>query len=457
MSGKVFISYHAQDRSWKDALVTQLEGRGIESWNNDLMESGVDREEAIKQTIEQCSIAIILVSSHFLADKVHEKHELAWLLARFQDKSIRRLIPLLVRPTALPPKDWLGDESDRRPRGGKSLAGLKDEAEAAIAELVEEINALLDPIPGSWTKPVSYRGNALNNYLTCDRDAQHHDFNSRFTNWFQGQRGLPQFYIIHGRKEDRPGSLVRRLGKIELDVAVAWLKKHKRLETGAAPLFKEVAWPVMIPVDQLDLAPQYADLINNLFKSFSDNEKCSFYPDEQSWPAIFAGFCNDPVIAISHEITKWDKPAQALAERYQKFWRDVRDELSKRSLPPQFLILLHVHYPPETKPGNWFTRLIAQKTDEGERVSRDLRELNQKLVASGFQAHVMGKLTEITAEDVYKWATECQYTERDSKFRNRIEKFYGNRKQMPMIEVEEWLEERCRELSERESGLHKGA
>jgi hypothetical protein len=461
MSGNLFISYSHEDEEWKNRVVKHLQVLArqghLETWDDRRIGGGEDWYEAIVQAIEAGSVAVLLISANSLTSEFILKEEVPRLLALRDSGRLRRLIPLVIKPCPWQAVDWL-KRMNMRPRDGKALSTMSDAAidEALSAFALEVFQLMTAPDPQPWEKTVSRGCNALIDFLKCDRDAQQHAFNSRFTTWFQGQRGLPQFHIIHGRKEDRPGSLVKRLGRIELDMAVAWLKKHKHLETGATPLFKEVAWPVMTAVDQLVLAPQYAELINNLFEKFSDHEQCSYYPDEETWPAIFAGFCNDPVIAISHEIITWDEPTQALAERYQKFWRDVRDEVRKRPVPPQFLILMHVQYPSEPKPG-WLGKLMARKTDYSERVNQALNELNQKLAASGFQAQVMGKLTEITAEDVYKWAKECQYTERDGKFRNRIEKFYGTRTHIPMSEVEEWLEERCRELSEQESGLHKGA
>jgi hypothetical protein len=451
MPGKVFISYSHKDEDWKDRVRKHLDvpsSQGhFEIWDDRRIGGGEDWYEAIVNAIEAGSVAVLLVSANSLASDFIMKEEAPRLLALLNSGKLRRLIPLVIKPCSWETVDWLR-KKNLRPEDGTALSTMSDgAADKAMAALALEISRLMKSaiVPQSWEKQGGRGGNELLDFLKCDRAPQQHAFNSRFTGWFQTERGLPQFHIVHGRKEDRPGSLVKRLGRIELDIAVAWLKKHKHLETEAAPLFKDVAWPATTVVDRLGLMPQYEELIDNLFETFSDGERCSFWP-EQKWPEKFADLCSDPVIAISHEITTWDAPTEALAIRYQTFWRQVRDELQKRPVPPQFLILLHVQYPPEQK--KWFSKLMPRKTDRGERVIQALKKFSKELIDAGFQAQVLSELTEVTEGDVTQWAQECRYTERDRKFRKRIESFYGDRKQRPMSEVEEWLEECCRELNE---------
>jgi hypothetical protein len=453
MSGNVFISYSHEDEEWKNRVVKHLSvlaAQGhLETWDDRRIGGGEDWYKAIMQALEACSVAVLLVSANSLTSDFIMKEEAPRMLELLNSGKLRHLIPLVIKPCPWTAVDWLKG-MNLRPKDGKPLSAMSDaSAEEAMSAFALEVFKLMKSaiVPQPWEKQVSRGCNELLDFLKCDRDPQQHAFNSHFTGWFQTERGLPQFHIIHGRKEDRPDSLVKRLGRIELDIAVAWLTKHKRLAPEAAPLFQDVAWPVTTAMDQLDLAPQFQELIENLFERFSDGERCSFYP-ENKWPEIFAGFCGNPVIAISHEITTWDAPTQALVIRYRTFWQQVRDELRKRPDPPQFLILLHVQYP--SGQSNWFSKLMPRKTDCGERVSQALKKLNKELIDAGFQAQVLGELTEVTEGDVYKWAKECHYTERDGNFRKKIEKFYGKRKRLPMSEVEEWLEIRCREFERME-------
>lgn len=82
-------------------------------------------------------------------------------------------------------------------------------------------------------------------------------------------------------------------------------------------------------------------------------------------------------------------------------------------------------------------------------------QLSQTLIKTGFQAQVLEKLTDVTVEDIQNWANECHYTKLDRQVEDKIEKVYGPRKQVPMIEVEEWLENLCREFSQKQGGFHK--
>lgn len=452
MSGKVFISYHAEDEVWKKALVTQLRVLQIDCWEKSLIGLGEETTTAIQQAIAQCNVAVLLISAPFLADPDIRQTELTWLLERQQqNQSPFRLIPLLVRPCPLPPGSWL-EPIHHRPQGGRSLSLLDvDEAEAALAELVKEIYSHFSP--DAYPKPIQIRQgvNPAIDYLRCDRESQQMDFNKSFLRWFKNSRNKLQFHIVHGREEDCPDSLVERLWRIELDTAIKTLSR-----TELADLIECQPKNISIELpssennlDETGISKLYERLIKGLFERLFVEYIDEFYmSDSPDWPGIFARLCKEakclpPVIAIEHSVRHWNAATQQLLSRYQKFWVEVQT----RTQQPQFLIFLHITYPDEPVTQKFLG--LFRKTRGVDQVCENLTQFSKALSGSGFQSQVLEKLTEISVEEVMQWADDCGYKRRDRSLEKRIrdELFHG-RQHLPMNEVEEWLAAVCQKYAE---------
>ncbi len=98
---KVFISYSHKDEEFKDELVTMLEGlkrQGIiDPWQDRRIEEGDDWYQKIQDAMNQCDLAILLVSQHFIASRFIQDKELPRLLQRRQEHGLR-VVPIIVRP-----------------------------------------------------------------------------------------------------------------------------------------------------------------------------------------------------------------------------------------------------------------------------------------------------------------------------------------------------------------------
>jgi TIR domain len=109
---KIFISYAHRDEIFKDALVKMLAGlqrRGvIDAWQDRRIEEGDQWREAIETAMNECGLALLLVSGDFLASRFIQDEELPRLLQRRKEQGLR-VVPIIVRPCPWQSEPVLGD------------------------------------------------------------------------------------------------------------------------------------------------------------------------------------------------------------------------------------------------------------------------------------------------------------------------------------------------------------
>src|SRR5688572_24320776 len=98
---KIFISYSHKDESFKDELVTMLaslQRRGIvDAWQDRGIEAGDEWYKSIQDAMNECDLALLLVSPDYLASRFIQEEEQPKLLQRRQEMQLR-VIPIIVRP-----------------------------------------------------------------------------------------------------------------------------------------------------------------------------------------------------------------------------------------------------------------------------------------------------------------------------------------------------------------------
>jgi small GTP-binding protein len=143
---KIFISYAHKDEKYKDELVTILAGlhdRGIvDAWHDRQIEAGDEWYQSIQKVMNDCDLALLLVSPDYLASRFIQKEEQPKLLQRRQEMQLR-VIPIIVRPCK-----WTSDpvlkEIQALPKDGKAVikfpkaTGARDQVWADIATVIEE-------------------------------------------------------------------------------------------------------------------------------------------------------------------------------------------------------------------------------------------------------------------------------------------------------------------------------
>ena len=143
---KIFISYSHKDEPFKDELVTMLAGmqrRGIvDAWHDRRIDAGDEWYKSIQDAMDDCDIAILLVSPDYLASRFIQEDEQPKLLKRREEMKAR-VMPIIIRPCI-----WQSEETisilQVMPKDGKAVItfskenGDRDQAWADIASVIEK-------------------------------------------------------------------------------------------------------------------------------------------------------------------------------------------------------------------------------------------------------------------------------------------------------------------------------
>ena len=142
---KIFISYSHKDKAFKDELVTMLAGlqrRGIvDTWQDRRIEPGDEWNKSIQDAMNECDLALLLVSPDYIASPFIQEEEQPKLLQRLQEMQLR-VIPIIVRPCKWQSEPVLKD-LQALPKNGKPIikfsktSGARDEVWTEIATAIE--------------------------------------------------------------------------------------------------------------------------------------------------------------------------------------------------------------------------------------------------------------------------------------------------------------------------------
>ena len=143
---KLFISYSHKDEEFKNELLTMLAGlqqQGIINvWQDRRIEEGDEWYQAIRNAMNECDLALLLVSPYFIASRFIKDKELPHLLQRRRDQGLR-VVPIIVRPCKWQSEPVLKD-LQALPKDGKAVItfskdnGERDQVWAEIATVIEK-------------------------------------------------------------------------------------------------------------------------------------------------------------------------------------------------------------------------------------------------------------------------------------------------------------------------------
>jgi hypothetical protein len=98
---KIFISYSHKDEKYKDELVKMLrpleDQRILEIWQDREIQPGEEWSKSIKNAMNTCDIALLLISVDFLASRFILEEEIPTLLRRRLRDGLR-VVPIIIRP-----------------------------------------------------------------------------------------------------------------------------------------------------------------------------------------------------------------------------------------------------------------------------------------------------------------------------------------------------------------------
>ncbi len=143
---KLFISYSHKDEEFKNELLIMLAGLEqqeiIDVWHDRRIEEGDEWYQAIQTAMNECDMAILLVSPHFIASRFIQDNELPHLLQRRVSQGMRA-VPIIVRPCKWESEPALKD-IQALPQNGKPVVkfaktnGARDQVWKEIATTIEK-------------------------------------------------------------------------------------------------------------------------------------------------------------------------------------------------------------------------------------------------------------------------------------------------------------------------------
>jgi hypothetical protein len=138
----VRYSGHVRDVTLADELLRHMDVltrfAGIDLWTDTRIKAGDTTQREIDQAIDQAHVALLLISSDFLASDTLLEHEVPRLLSRHQEGQVR-VILVLLRSCLWKAHPWLKDLYSL-PRNGQAIGSLSNRVrDSVLAEIVREV------------------------------------------------------------------------------------------------------------------------------------------------------------------------------------------------------------------------------------------------------------------------------------------------------------------------------
>jgi hypothetical protein len=145
---KIFISYSHTDSDWLEKVKIHLkalnqENNKLEVWDDTKIMAGKKWKEEIAEELNRCKIAILLISTYFLASDFIANNELPVLLKNAEQKGTK-ILPLIIHPSRfVKNKNLSGFQAVNDPE--KPLSRLTfAEQEEILVKLTNDVETYLE-------------------------------------------------------------------------------------------------------------------------------------------------------------------------------------------------------------------------------------------------------------------------------------------------------------------------
>ncbi len=145
---KVFVSYSHKDKDWLARIqphlkVLEHEGIAVNLWDDTKIKPGMAWREEIEKALAATKVAILLVSTDFLASDFIMKKELPELLEAAKDDGAV-VIPLIIKPCRFSKNKTLREIQSVNP-SSEALSGLSEnEQDKVLVALADRVAEILD-------------------------------------------------------------------------------------------------------------------------------------------------------------------------------------------------------------------------------------------------------------------------------------------------------------------------
>jgi hypothetical protein len=138
----IFISYSHKDEDWKDQILSQLgvfvKQDLLNVWEDRRIGAGEDWYEKIQEAMKSATVAVLLISQHFLTSDFILREEVTRLLQRRDEKGLV-IFPVLIRACNWQIVDWLS-RMQVRPTDARPVASYKgNRKDKVLAEIALEV------------------------------------------------------------------------------------------------------------------------------------------------------------------------------------------------------------------------------------------------------------------------------------------------------------------------------
>jgi tetratricopeptide (TPR) repeat protein len=148
----IFISYSHKDKDWKDQFLSQLgvfvKQDLLNVWEDRRIGAGEDWYEKIQESMKSATVAVLLISQHFLTSDFILREEVTSLLRRRDEKGLV-IFPVLIRACNWQVVDWLS-RMQVRPTDARPVASYKgNQRDEVLAEIALEVYHKFKEIGGA--------------------------------------------------------------------------------------------------------------------------------------------------------------------------------------------------------------------------------------------------------------------------------------------------------------------
>lgn len=147
VKNKIFISYSHKDKDWLNKVQTNLKvlrhnDHDFDLWDDTRIKSGDKWKVEIENALTDSGIAILIISTDFLASDFIRSDELPTLLRNAKENGTR-ILPLIVRPCLFTKDKYLSEFQSVNPPN-EPLSSLREsQTEQALVNLASDVSELL--------------------------------------------------------------------------------------------------------------------------------------------------------------------------------------------------------------------------------------------------------------------------------------------------------------------------
>ena len=371
----VFISYAHEDVKWLNEILKYLnsyKNEGLTVWTDKELSPGDLWNDEIVTAISHANIAILLISIDFINSVFIMEKEVPLILDQFQNNSLR-VFPIIV-------SDCPWDEIKSLKMFHVCLdEGLplseSNNTPKFLTNIAKEVFEMIQFMP----KEESSNSYGPLTYRMCNRIPQV----QCFSNEYQVDT-MPQFYFIHGKKQDNYQSLVYRYNQTTIRESI--IKAYQITEK---------------PYDWEYVFKQYGGMLSDQAQNMLYEFGYELTNDTKHGINTFEDLVNHPMfepyhrnaIIITHKIEEDFFHKDLLHWYIHDFWINgytTYVQSHEKAKIPQFVLFFSIIY--ET---NFFHKLTNRK-------KKIMKYINE-IAAKNTKFVLIPELTPVTRQDVESW------------------------------------------------------